>query len=202
MILELRDIHHSEPACGRIHEDFVHSGPDRRPIEVLSARGQASYAQRKSSWRTRTLIERPGQIDPRRMNHHPRSAFLLLARGLPEHPADGIAEYAAGDGVGQPVLAAANAGEVGDRGGAVAPGRVVFLGKWRSDRWNHTEKRVRPCAEPRQRTTRSTFLPVRSSIATRVSSENRPSLRLTRSDTRGRETSRISDAATWVSFFA
>lgn len=54
----------------------------------------------------------------------------------------------------------------------------------------------------RQRTTKSTFLPVRSSIATRVSSEKRSNLRLKRSDTRGRETSRIFDAASWVSFFA
>jgi hypothetical protein len=57
------------------------------------------------------------------MDHHPRSAFLRLAQGLPEHPADGVAKRAAGDGVGQPVLAAADAGEVGDRGEAVGIGR-------------------------------------------------------------------------------
>jgi hypothetical protein len=34
-------------------------------------------------------------------------------------------------------------------------------------------------------------------IATSVSSEKRPNLGLTRSDTRRRDTSRISDAATW-----
>ncbi len=51
-----------------------------------------------------------------------------------------------------------------------------------------------------QCTTSSTLLPVRSSKPTSVSSKKRPSFALTKSETRGLDTSKISAAATWVSY--
>ena len=56
MILELRDIHHSEPACGPIHEDF----------EIRSARGRASNKtiQLRSRFGPGAILLRPTVSPP------------------------------------------------------------------------------------------------------------------------------------------